>query len=154
MLRSNHQSGSRVVPAWHAGFLAALPGIRGQARAAFQHLSVQEREEALAEVTAVALVAYLASWARGELERVDCRVMANAAVLHVQNGQRACGPESSQDVLSPTAQRRGGFRVQPLKESWESGSPRERVSRSFSRRPARTGLRLFRPSVSIRGGAP
>jgi hypothetical protein len=125
MLRLKHRPGRGVVPAWHAGFLAALPAIRRYARAAFQRLSSQEREEALAEVTAVALVDYLASQGRGGLEGVDCDTLACCAVLHVKDGQRACGRESSWDVLSPTAQQRRGFSVRHLKGSRATGSLRE-----------------------------
>jgi hypothetical protein len=127
MLRPKHRPGKGVVPAWHAGFLAALPAIRRYARAVFQQLSSQEREEALAEVTAIAMMDYLASRKRGEREGVDRDTMACSAVLHVKNGQRACGRESSWDVLSPTAQQRRGFNVQRLKESGEAGSLSERV---------------------------
>ena len=66
---SSHSNGSRrSVPAWHENFLRMLPGIRRCARHAFRNLRPEAREEAVADVTANALVAFIRLVDRGKIE--------------------------------------------------------------------------------------
>jgi hypothetical protein len=53
MTSTTENASNGSVPAWHAEFLHMVPAIRRHTRALFQHLSPQERSDALAEVTAV-----------------------------------------------------------------------------------------------------
>lgn len=120
-------AGNGTVPAWHAGFLLTVPVIRRHTHALFQHLSRQERDEALAEVTAVAMMGYLGHLEKAETEAFDPTALARSAALHVLDSGRACGRESSGDVLSPTAQHQRGFKVEHLKESCKAERLRMRI---------------------------
>ena len=51
--------------AWHDGFLEMLPSIRRHAYIAFRHLDDEAREDAVAEVVANALVAYVRLFEQG-----------------------------------------------------------------------------------------
>jgi hypothetical protein len=123
----NQGNGNGAVPAWHAGFLPMMPMIRRHARALFRRLSQQERDEAVAEVTAVAMIHYLAEFEAAPSCAFDSDALAKSAALHVRRSQRACGRESSRDVLSPTAQHRLGFKVERLKESCDAERLRTRI---------------------------
>jgi serine phosphatase RsbU (regulator of sigma subunit) len=116
-----------TVPAWHADFLLMVPEIRRQTHALFQHLSPHERDEALAEVTAVAMTCYLENLEEGGKASFDPAALAESAALYVLNGGRACGRESSHDVLSPTAQHQRGFKVEQLKQSCAARRLRMRI---------------------------
>ena len=104
MTFTNNSAGNGVAPTWHAGFLPLVPVIRQHARTVFRHLSRQDRDEALAEVTAVALMGYLGNYENTAEGPADPAVLARFATRHVLNSGRACGRESRSDVLSPTAQ--------------------------------------------------
>lgn len=132
---ANASNGS--VPAWHAGFLHMVPAIRRHTRALFQHLSPQERSDALAEVTAVAMIGYLGHLDEAGAEPFDFDELAETSALHVLHDGRACGRESSRDVLSPTAQHNGGFKVEQLKQSCDSARLRMRIDlRKYRGQPA------------------
>jgi serine phosphatase RsbU (regulator of sigma subunit) len=133
-------SGNGHVPAWHTGFVRMMPVIRRHARALFRYMARPERDEAVAEVIAVALVDYVRYLEDGVSEAVDPNALAAFAVRTVRNGGRACGQESSRDVLSPTAQHRRGFTVERLKGSRDSAQPQKRLdlredSQEFARQP-------------------
>ena len=121
-------SGNGHVPAWHTGFVRMMPVIRRHARDFFRHMARPERDEAVAEVTAVALVDYVRYLEDGGVsEAVNPNALAAFATRTVRNGGRACGQESSRDVLSPTAQNRRGFTVECLKGSRDSAQPQKRL---------------------------
>lgn len=120
-------SGNGHVPAWHTGFVRMMPVIRRHALDLFGHMAPPERDEAVAEVIAVALVDYVSYLEDGISEAVDPNALAAFATRTVRNGGRACGHESSRDVLSPTAQDRRGFTVECLKGSRDSAQPQKRL---------------------------
>lgn len=101
--------------------------IRRHARDIFRHMARPERDEAVAEVIAVALVHYVRYLEDGVSQAVDPNALAGFAARTVRNGGRACGQESSRDVLSPTAQHRRGFTVERLKGSRDSAQPQIRL---------------------------
>lgn len=99
-------------------FLALVPIVERHARIVFRHLPPVEREEALAEATAAALVAFRSLRRRGlDPVRDFPSQIATYAVLHVKDGRHVGGRCSSTDVLSRKAQRRHGFRVTSLPAS-------------------------------------
>lgn len=127
MTATREGTGNGTVPAWHAGFLMMMPVIRRSASALFQHLSGQARDEALAEVVAVAMMGYLRHLEETQMESFDSAAFARRAALHVLASGRACGRESSRDVLSPIAQQQRGFRVEHLKQSCDAVRLRMRI---------------------------
>lgn len=120
-------NGNGVAPAWHAGFLPMLPAIRRCASALFRHLSREERDEAVADVTAVAMMDYLGGIGGSTAACADPAALATSAALHVRHGDRAFGRESNCDVLSPTAQHQRGFEVEHLKSSCDAQRLRIRI---------------------------
>lgn len=120
-------SGNGQVPAWHPGFVRMMPVIRRHACDLFRYMARPERDEAVAEVLAVALVDYVSYLEDGVSEAVDPNALGAFAARTVRNGGRACGQESSRDVLSPTAQHRQGFTVERLKGSCDSAQPQIRL---------------------------
>jgi hypothetical protein len=96
---------------WQRGFLDLLPAIQRFARFAFRHLDPAGRDEAVAEATAIALVAYRRLVQRGRQSIAYATPLARYAVLHVRSGRRVGGPQDHTDVLSRVAQQRHGFQV-------------------------------------------
>ena len=73
---------SRRVPVWHHQFLAMVPKIVAYARWAFRHLQVlTSREEAVHEVIANALVAYVRLVEQGRAELAYPTVLARYGVV-------------------------------------------------------------------------
>jgi sigma-B regulation protein RsbU (phosphoserine phosphatase) len=124
--------GTDTVPTWHAGFLRAVPAIERHASSLFWYLGPEEREAAIAEVTAVAMIDYLRN--SDETEPIDPAALAFSAALHVRHSERACGRESTRDVLSPTAHRQRGFTVEPLRQSRPEIQLRTIIDRRRDRR--------------------
>lgn len=116
---NGHNGHNGSIPAWHAGFLPMLPIIRRHARSLFRHLTRQDRDEAFAEVVAVAMIDFLGLLKGAQADSPDPAALGRSAALKVLRCGRACGRESSRDVLSPTAQQRRGFKVEQLKRSCE-----------------------------------
>jgi len=116
-----------AAPAWHAGFLPLMPCIRRYARSLFRHLARQERDEALAEVTAVAMVDFINLLKLDQPGAMDPAALARSAALKVLRSGRACGRESCRDVLSPTAQQRRGFKVERLSKSLDHERLQSRI---------------------------
>jgi hypothetical protein len=109
-----------LVPDWHAGFLAMLPGIARHVRRAFAHLTPAARQEAEAEAIAAALVAYRRLFQLGKAELAYVTPLSRYAVHHVRNDRHVGGSQSSRDVLSQLAQRKYGFLVAGLSDSDEA----------------------------------
>jgi hypothetical protein len=61
-------------PAWHDAFLALLPGIIQYAEIAFRRLKPEARQDALAEVVAVAVYEYVRLFEQGRLDQLRSRV--------------------------------------------------------------------------------
>ena len=103
-----------VLPAWQDGFLSMLPRIRRYARIAFRTMAAEAREEAVAEVLANALVAYVRLVQLDKASLAYPTVLARYAVAQFHGGRRVGSPLNSRDVLAGVAQRRHGFAVQRL----------------------------------------
>jgi hypothetical protein len=108
--RSSHQ----VEPAWHARFLDLVPAIRRHARVCFHHRSAEAREEAVAEVLAHALVAYVQLESLGKANLAYATVLARYAVGRYREGRRIGGRSNASDVMSVRCLRRHGVVVEQL----------------------------------------
>jgi len=94
-----------------ARFIVALPHIERYAGAAFRHLSINEREDAVASVVALAFKAYRRLEEQGRACEVRPSSLAHYAVLGTKAGRRLGSRFSSQDVLSRRARMRHGFEL-------------------------------------------
>jgi hypothetical protein len=98
-----------------AVFLLLLPRIRLHGEVVFRHVQCPHRkEDAIGEMVALAWKWCLRLAERGkdvnDFPSALCTFLGRA----VKSGRRLCGQEKTKDVLSPLAQRRHGFAVQPL----------------------------------------
>jgi hypothetical protein len=113
--------------ALHAAFLTILPRIQLHGQVSFRGLKCPEtRSEAVAETVALAWKWFTRMAARGKDATQFPAALATFAARAVQSGRRLCGQEKARDVLSPSAQKRLGFEVEPLPAS--TRAPRERRS--------------------------
>ena len=110
------QPNEDTLPSWHKGFLAMLPAIRSYARTAFRDLDDEAKEDAVVEVVANALVAYVALYKQGRESLAYRTVLTRYAVAQFRAGRRVGTPQNQQDVLAKRAQSRRGFVVQRLSE--------------------------------------
>jgi hypothetical protein len=102
--------------AWHARFLAMMPGIRQYARIAFRNLKFEAKEDAVVEAIANALHAYVALHKRGKEELAYATVLARYAVAQTLAGRRVGSHLNCQDVFTREAQRRNRFSLRRLSE--------------------------------------
>jgi hypothetical protein len=103
------------IPALHARFLALLPAIERHGRFYFRNLRCpHHKEEMLQEMQALAWRWFLRLIRRGKDPADFPSALASFAARAVHNGRRLCGHEKPRDVLSGSAQRRHGFRVDTL----------------------------------------
>jgi hypothetical protein len=102
----------------HARFLGLLPRIEQHGRIYFRGLKCPHRkEEALAEVRALAWQWFLRLARQGRDASAFVTALATYAARAVHSGRRLCGMERTRDVLSPVAQQRYRFAVEPLPAS-------------------------------------
>jgi hypothetical protein len=114
-------------------FLDLLPIVERQVRFAFRGRPAVDREEAAAEAVAAAYASYVGLKARGKDPVRDFpSALAAYAVLHVKAGRMMGSGNSTTDALSPLAQRKRGFRVEPLPKSF--GVARDRLQSTNDRR--------------------
>lgn len=85
---------------WQEGFLAILPLIERQARAAFRTFDAESREDAAAEVIANAMCAYHRLHVRGELQRAFPVSLTRYAIAQYFSGRRVGASQKSGDLLS------------------------------------------------------
>ena len=117
-------------------FLEMLPTIRRAATFAFRHLRRAVREDLLAEVVANAFAAFRRLVARGKAALAYPTVLAKFAIRQVREGRRVGAKRNALDVLSPYAQRRKGFSVQPLAEATKRSEWQELVVEDRHASPA------------------
>jgi hypothetical protein len=104
--------------ALHAHFLQILPRIEAHAQIRFSFLRCPgKREDAIAEVVALAWKWFLRLVEQGKDIDQFVSVLADYGVRHVRCGRRLCGQEKARDVMSSRAQRSKGFSVEPLNSS-------------------------------------
>ena len=101
-------------PKWHADFLKMLPAIELRAKIGLRHLGAEAREEAMQEVVANTLVAYLRLVELGKADLAYPTVLAQYAVAHALGGRKVGGRLNVRDVMSSYAQQKKGFRVDRL----------------------------------------
>ncbi|HUE71208.1 MAG TPA: hypothetical protein VMP01_10015 [Pirellulaceae bacterium] len=77
-----------------------LPVIRRQARFAFRHANKDAREDAVAEVVANALVAFVRLIERGKGSLAYPTVLARYAVAQIRAGRRVGSAQKKNDVLA------------------------------------------------------
>ena len=101
-----------TTPHWHEVFLRMLPVIQRSASIAFRHLKAEAREEAVQDVTANALVAFVRLVERGKVDLAFPTVLARYGVSQFRSGRRVGTRLNVRDVMSPYAQRSKGIRVE------------------------------------------
>jgi len=96
-------------------FLKLLPAVQAHARNRFRNLPDVDREEAIAEATAAALLNFRIAERHGKANSVTPGTPARFAVLHVKAGRHVGGSQDrKRDGLSRLAQRSNRFRVYSL----------------------------------------
>ena len=112
---SVHRCGGPDERRLHAGFLALMPRIETHARITFRGSACPaRRDELVAETLGLAWAWYRRLADRGKDAAAFPATFAALAARAVRSGRRVAGPERAREVLSPVAQRRHGFRVEPL----------------------------------------
>jgi hypothetical protein len=99
----------------HDRFLAILPRVERHGQVFFRHLRCPGRkEDAIAEMVALAWKWHLRLAERGKDARQFPSALAAYAARAVKSGRRLCGQERAKDALSPLAQRRHAFTTSSL----------------------------------------
>ena len=102
--------------AWHPHFVSLLPAIRRHAEVSFRHLKQEAREEAVQEVIAHAVQAFVRLWERDRCELAYAAPFARFGVCRVREGRGVGGRSDARDVMSINRQRRSGISVERLHE--------------------------------------
>jgi hypothetical protein len=100
----------------HAAFLQILPRIELHGRCFFRHKKGDKRDEAIAEMVALAWKSFVNCARNGKDPTQWPTALARYAAQAVHNGRRLCGQERIKDVLSPRAQKEHDFTVVSLPE--------------------------------------
>jgi DNA-directed RNA polymerase specialized sigma24 family protein len=95
---AQNQSASCQSPCWHAAFLKLLPSIQRHAEFRFQHLNPADREDAIQEVTARALLEFVRLVERGKQHLAYAGPLARYAVAQVRQGRRVGSRLNNRDV--------------------------------------------------------
>lgn len=106
------------IPAWHAGFLQLLPAIRQHAQIEFRHLDPEARQEAVQEIVANALVAYVRLVRLGKQDVAYASPLARFAVAQYRSGRLVGARLNVRDVTSLYCQRRKSVVVERL-DRWD-----------------------------------
>jgi hypothetical protein len=99
------------VPRWHQPFLEMLPAIQRHARIAFRHLNAEARADAVQEVTANAMTAFVRLVELGKADLAYATPLATFGVRQFRAGRRVGTESNVNDVSSPYAQAIQGIRV-------------------------------------------
>jgi len=99
---------------WHADFLNMLPAIQRRARLALRHLGAEAREEAMQEVIANTLAAYVRLVELGKADLAYPSVLAQYAVAQCLCGRKVGCRLNFRDVMSSYAQLKKDFGVERL----------------------------------------
>jgi hypothetical protein len=114
MVRRSQKVASHEEPAWHAGFLKLLPGIRRCARHAFRNLRGDSLDEAIAEISANALVAYARLVERGKADIAYATPLAMYAIKQFHSGRRTGSKLNVKDISSAYCQTMKRVRLRRL----------------------------------------
>jgi len=96
----------------HERFLAMLPQIRRQALAAFRSQRCESREELIQEVVANSYRTWVLLVRRGKESVAYPTPLAQFAIRQVRDGLRVGGCQSTQDIMSASASKSHGFKVE------------------------------------------
>ena len=123
--------------ALHSRFLEILPRVELHGRIYFRFLRCsQQREEALAEMIALAWKWFQRLVERGKDPTQFPSALATFAARAVKSGRRLCGQERTKDALSPQAQQRHGFLVSRIPDySTLEGNPFDEALRDNVQTP-------------------
>ena len=106
----------------HAGFLAILPRIERHARISFRDIRCpNKKEDLVAETIALSWAWYGRLIRKGKDVAKFVSALARYAARAVRCGRRLNGKERAKDVVSPVAQRRHGFTLNPARGQHPSG---------------------------------
>jgi hypothetical protein len=111
----------RRVPAWHVRFLAMLPRIQQCAQVAFRDFDPEAQEDAIAEVVANCLVAYVRLVELNKEDIAYPTVLASFAIRQYREGRRVGNKANSRDVCSAQARQKGGYKVHHIGDPHEQG---------------------------------
>jgi len=133
----NSVASSTTTSALHACFLQLLPRLQTHGRVYFRHLKCrQRRQDAVAEMTALAWKWYVRLVERGKDPAHFPSTLASFAARAVRSDRRLCGQEKAQDVLSPRVQQRHGFAVGKLPDfATLHGNPLEEALQDNTQTP-------------------
>ncbi len=111
-----HKTTSRRTtrPDWHAEFLQMLPTIQQYASTAFRHLKAEAKQEAVQDVTANALVAFVRLVELGKTDVAYPTVLAGYGISQFRSGRRVGTSLNVRDISSDYCQRRKGVFVERL----------------------------------------
>jgi hypothetical protein len=114
MVASRKPSPKSSAPSWHPIFLKMLPTICRYARFAFRHLGPEAREEAVQDVIANAMIAFIRLFDRGKLELAYPTVLARYGIAQFRCGRRVGSRINIRDVCSPFAAAMKGIHIERL----------------------------------------
>jgi DNA-directed RNA polymerase specialized sigma24 family protein len=113
---TNPNNGTQT--AVQAHFVAILPRIELHAKIYFRDVKCPHRkEDYIQETRALAWKYFVRTIQLGKNPLTFVSRIATFAARHARSGRHVCGQERSKDTMSPLAQRRHGFTVQPLPSS-------------------------------------
>jgi hypothetical protein len=98
----------------HARFLDLLPKIELHGRIYFRHLKPHRRADAIQEMRALAWLWYVRLINRGRDPQDFVATFVTLLARAVNSGRRLAGMLKAKDVMNPAAQKRHGFKVEPL----------------------------------------
>jgi hypothetical protein len=103
------------------------PRIEAHAKVVYRSYNRDTRTELTAECVALGWRWFTRLLDRGKDPSCFAATFATLVVLAVKSGRRLCGNEPAKEVLSPVAQARHGFRVEPLPSTRASHDERNGV---------------------------
>jgi hypothetical protein len=103
-----------AAPVWHEAFMSLLPKICYYARFAFRHLDPEARQEAIQNVVAAALNAYVRLVQLGKADIAYATPLAKYAIRQHNDGRRLGCRLNVRDVSSEYAQKMKSFCLQKL----------------------------------------
>src|SRR5438105_3369935 len=106
----------RLDPPAHA-FEKLIPSIERIASFAFRHVPRWRRAELIADTIAAAYTVFARLVERGLEHLVYPSALARFGIRRVRSDRQVGCRQNAHDVLSPLAQRRKGFSVQPMYEA-------------------------------------
>lgn len=104
----------RSVPAWHQGFMALVPRICACARFAFRHLGPEAKQEAIQNVVAGALKAYVRLVELGKADIAYAAPLAMYAIRQHCDGRLLGSRLNVHDISSRYAQKMKGIQLERL----------------------------------------